>query len=168
VTILNSILKSGVGHAYDSLAMRRIVFFNYLVVFSVVGSVSLGFLISGFNFLSLTAVCFAATILYTVCLVLNRKGKFEISKHVFLISSVVLIFLGTYINIQSGLIVESENLLLALMAICMFIFDGKRKHVFFWSVFGFFIFLKNNSLGVSSDPDTWNYACLLYHSYASY
>jgi len=157
VGILNSILKTGVRHTNDSLGMRRVVFFNYLLVFCIVVTVFLSLLSSSFNFTSMAIMCFLGTLLYGISLIFNRQGYFEVSKYIFLVSSLALISIGTYINVNETLLVEAENMLIVVMAVCMFIFDGKRKHIVYWLVFGSFIFIKHQILIQSQNPEPLNY-----------
>lgn len=157
MAILKSILKSGVGHINDPLSMRRIVFFNYLIVLCIVGSIFLTVVTSGFEYLTQSLVCFSGAVFYAISLILNKKGYFVLSKYVFMITSVCLISLGSYINIENDLFVDSENLLLPLMAITMFIVDGKRKHFIYWFVFVVFMLFKHVALAHTSGNDSFHY-----------
>ena len=157
MALLNSILKSGIGHIHDSMGMRRVVLFNYLTVFCIVGALFLSVVTLSFEYHLQALVCFAGAFLLVGCVVLNKKGYFTISKYIFLIVSVINISAGTYVNIRNGLHVESENTLLALMAITMFILDGKRKHLFYWAIFAVFIAFKHNYLIQTASPDSLQY-----------
>ena len=156
--ILKSILKSGVSHVADPLGMRRIIFFNYLIVFCIVGAIFLTVVTSSFEYVTQSLVCFSAALLFAISLILNKKGFFLISEYVFLITSLCLVSIGTLINIESGLYVDSENMLLPLMAITMFVFDGKRKHFVYWTVFGIYILFKHYALTSVAHTDSIQYA----------
>lgn len=60
-----------------------------------------------------------------------------------LVSTILVIALGTYFNLTSGLDAESENILYAAMAITMFLIDGHIKHIAFWTTFLVLLALKS-------------------------
>lgn len=156
--MLKSLLKSGITHAEDPLRMRRVVFFNYLIVFCVLATIFLGGITAAFVHWPQAFICFFGTLLYLISFVLNRNGVFGISKYVFLGATLLLISLGTYLNVQSGLFVESENMLLGLMAISLFILDGKQKHYAYWVIFGVFISMKCSIILQNNNADSLNFA----------
>ncbi|MDE0470325.1 MAG: PAS domain-containing sensor histidine kinase, partial [Ekhidna sp.] len=129
-------------HTYDMLEKRRLIFFNYLILFCLLTVTVLGLTTLYFGFFVQAVVCGVGLILFALLLRLNRSGDINISKHLFLTIASALIAGGTLINQNNGYAVDSENMLLPLMAITLFILDGKRKHLFFWLVFGIYLWLK--------------------------
>ncbi len=142
MAILNKILKTGTSKINNPLDKRRIVFFNYLIVFCVIATVFLGLLTIGFGYFSQAITCSVAAVLCSALLILNKNGFTDLSRYLFLVISTSLVSVGTYINIRNNQFVDSENMLIAVMAITMFILDGKRKHLAFWLVFSLFIYFK--------------------------
>lgn len=142
MAVLNKLLQSGIGHSENSLDKKRVVFYNYLIVFCIVTTVFLSVLTSAFGYIPQALLSFFAALLCSGLFVLNKKGFVDLSRYLFLIISISMVSVGTYINLRNGLNVESENMLIALMAITMFILDGKRKHFAYWFVFVVFIYFK--------------------------
>lgn len=81
-----------------------------------------------------------------------------ISPFLFLTLINALVVLGTFINIDKGFYVESENILFALMAISVFLIDGKKKHFAYWSTFTIFMFLKVFSLNAEGASEGFHLA----------
>ena len=142
VRFFTSILKAGLSHIADPIDRRRLIFFNYLILFCAVTALLLAMITLMFGFVTQAIVCFLGMFLVTLAFKLNQKGFFDFSKYFFLALAAILIFTGTFINMQRGYYVESENMLFALMATTMFLLDGKRKHYAYWIIFSFFITLK--------------------------
>ena len=142
VRFFTALLRSGFHHVLDPIDRRRLIFFNYLILFCVVTAFFLAMMTLLFGFITQSVVCFFGMSLFILAFRLNQKGHFRISKYFFLILAAVLIFAGTLINIERGYYVESENMLFALMAATMFLLDGRRKHYGYWFAFAFFITLK--------------------------
>lgn len=142
MAFFSTILKYGVNYANDPLDRRRIVFFNYLILFCVLMTVMLTVVTAIFGYLNQSLLCLTAMVLITSPLLLNKVGKVQISRFVFLFLTNTAVAIGTFINLERGLLVESENMLLALMAVTMFLLDGKQKHFAYWITFAVFLSLK--------------------------
>lgn len=151
MALLKTILKFGIGHTHDPLGKRKILFFNYLIVFCIVGSIFLAVVTSSFDYVIQSLVCLVGALIFTTSLILNHKGYFEYSKYIFLATSLGFISLGTFINMKNGLIVDAENMLIPLMAITMFLLEGKRKHFSYWIIFSVFMLFKHYSLVYESE-----------------
>lgn len=150
---VKNILKWGVERTFDPLENRRIVFFNYLLLFCFVLTLGLAAITAYFGFNPQTLICLSATTVISSLLFLNYRGKVSISRILFLLLSNVLIVLGTLINVRNGFFVETENMLFGVMAISMFLIDGNRKHFAYWLTFTVFLLLKINSLTAEGVSD---------------
>jgi len=128
------------------LEKRRQVFFNYLILFCSGAVCVLGLTTLYFGFVMQTYVCLVGFISLNLLLILNKQGKIDIAKYLFLTITTSLITIGTFVNLEKGYFTEVENMLLPLMAVSMFLLDGKRRHLSFWFVFGIFFWLKVVSL----------------------
>lgn len=95
-----------------------------------------------FGYLTQSLLCLIAMAMITISLLLNKVGQVGISRFVFLFLTNIGVVIGTFINLERGLFVESENMLLAVMAVTMFLLDGKQKHFAYWLTFGVFLSLK--------------------------
>lgn len=146
MSLIKNILKYGVGHVNDPIDRRRVVFFNYLIVFCIFVTIALSVITFFFGFLVQSLACLFATSVLTIPLFLNKNGHVAISRIVFLLITNIAVSVGTLINLEKGFFVESENMLLAMMAITMFLMDGRRKHIAYWFTFTVFITLKVISL----------------------
>ncbi|MBC6425423.1 MAG: PAS domain-containing sensor histidine kinase [Ekhidna sp.] len=164
VGILKTILKFGIIHTYDALEERRLVFFNYLILFCIVTITVLVFVTFYFNFFIQALICGVGLALFVLLLLLNRGGNVNISKYLFLIITSTIITIGTLVNHKNGYFVDSENLLLPLMAITMFIFDGKKKHFSFWLVFGIYLWLKIVSVEVEGTKNEFHFILTVLNS----
>ena len=142
MSFLKKILKSGITHTHDPLDSRRLIFFNYLILFCISATLLLMVITAFFGLAAQAIICFVGALLLSTPLYLNFKGHFISSKFIFLIVTTSLIAGGTLINVNKELYVESENILIALMAISMFLVDAVRKHIVFWSMFIVFLGLK--------------------------
>lgn len=143
---MKDILRAGISYASDPLDKRRLVFFNYLILFCVLIAGLLSGITAIFGFATQAVICLIASALLTTPLVLNKFGYISFSKFMYLTLAIILVTIGTFINLEKGFYVESENMLLALMAISMFLIDGWKRNPTFWTIFAAFLFLKIASL----------------------
>jgi len=130
------------SYALSPLDRRRIVLFNYLIVFCVFTSFILGVITLSFGLLIQPIICAIACILLSLSILFNRAGKIVLSKAYFISIGVVMIIGAVLIYVEQGVYVDTENMLYAAMAISMFMADGIRKHIAYWLIFGAFISLK--------------------------
>jgi len=162
--VLKAILKLGVVHSYDMLEKRRIVFFNYLILFCIAIAFILSIATLYFGFITQLYTSIAGIVLFSLLLILNKRGHVSLSKNTFLILAASLLTVGTFVNLEKGYFVESENLLLPLMALTMFILDGKRKHLSFWIIFGVYLWLKILSLSLQALQDDFHFVLAVINS----
>ncbi|GAB4245101.1 MAG: hypothetical protein Tsb0034_23560 [Ekhidna sp.] len=161
MAFLRHILKSGVVLTHDHLEKRRVVFFNYLILFCIFSALAIVLITATFGFYTQSIVCAISMVLFSVPLVLNRYGHITFSKFLFLGLALALITVGTTINLNQGLMVQSENLLFAVMSITMFILDGKQKHIAYWVAFLVFLCLKIFSYSFLHEKYGFHFALML-------
>ena len=137
-----NIFKIGMNYAQSPLDKRRMVVFNYLILFTLIISVSLGLVTYSFGFIHQPIVCLFASILLSFSLLFNSRGAINLSKMYFVTISVGLISFAKYLNVLAGVSLGVENMLFAGMAISMFLIDGEKKHLIYWFIFLVFSLLK--------------------------
>ncbi|MEM6644306.1 MAG: PAS domain-containing sensor histidine kinase [Bacteroidota bacterium] len=164
MSILKKIVKAGTEHFSDPVEARRGVFFNYLLLICISGGLFLAIADIYFGLIGQAVVCGGGALTYSFSLFLNSKGYFRLSKYIFLVTSLTFLSTGTWLNMQAGLFIETENLLLALMACTMFMLDNKEKHFAFWAVFLVFISFKHYGISHIAVFDSFEYYLGLTHS----
>lgn len=155
------ILRLGIGQSDNILENRRVVLFNYLLVFCLTVCLFLTIITSLLGLEVQSLICGTGIFLYSFALYLNHIGKMPISKSYFMWISIAIISYGTISYLNDGLFVETENILFAAMAICMFLFDDWKRHLYFWVSFSALIFLKMVSLDYQNAPFDTTFVMIL-------
>jgi PAS domain S-box-containing protein len=146
------ILLLGVGYADSVLEKGRIVLFNYLIVFCFSVCLVLTIITSTLGLGHQALICLCGILFFGLALYFNHLGKISFSKSYFIWFAVLIISAGTISYLESGLFVQTENMLFAALAICMFLFDDWKRHIYFWTICAVLISLKVLVLDYQNAP----------------
>lgn len=91
--LLEQILHLGVKNGSTPLTKRRIILFNYLILFFIGIGFTLGIVNLFLGFISYGLLCFLGFVLQAVCLALNKQGNIPLSKAYFITVGILVVTL---------------------------------------------------------------------------
>lgn len=99
----------------------------------------------------------AGTILFLSIIYLNHRRKYSFARTGYLLVSVGLLSLASYIALGQGRYNEVENILIGFMAVNYLLYDGKFRYIGFILIYGVLIWLKFVKQGYSGQPNDLNF-----------
>lgn len=139
---VKNLLRTGMLYALSPLDKRRVALFNYLILFSVVMCLTLAVITLLLKLDLQAKLCLVSAVLLSFSLFLNSRGKLQLSKSYFIWTGVAVVTIASLIFTKNGLYVDTENMLVIGMAICMLLLDGIQKHITYWLIFLIFVVVK--------------------------
>lgn len=152
ISFFKHILFLGADQAGSSLERRRIVLFNYLIVFCFSVCLALTIITSILGLGLQSLICLSGIIFFSLALFFNHLGKISFSKSYFICFAVLIISVGSISYLEKGLFVDAENILFAAMVVSMFLFDDWKRHLYFWVIYAVLITLKIAVLDYQNAP----------------
>ena len=141
-SFVNKINQLGLSGISDPLDFRRVLFVNSLSLLSIFVSFGVTILLIFEGLYPQFLVTFTATILFWMVVFLNHKRFYAIARACFLMLSISILVVASYVAYRQQRFNDVENILIAYMAVGYLLYDSKLRYVSFISVFFVLIVLK--------------------------
>lgn len=154
---LFKINQAGLEGLEDPLDYRRVLFVNNISIVSSVISLLVTVLVAIEGLFPQFIITFCGGILFMFVIYFNSKQYYFLARFSFLIISVGLLSIASYIALGQGRFNEVENILIGFMAVNYLLYDGRFRYIGVLLIYGVLIWLKFIKHGYSAQPYDLNF-----------
>ncbi|MEP0985379.1 PAS domain-containing sensor histidine kinase [Ekhidna sp.] len=139
---LSKINQAGLKGLEDPLNYRRVLFVNNLSLVTSVVCFAVTILVVLEGLYPQFIVTSAGVILFFLVIYLNHLQRYVLARTSYMIISVGILSLASYIALGQGRFNEVENILIGFMAVNYLLYDGKFRYIGFTLIYAVLIWLK--------------------------
>ena len=140
--LLAKINQAGLEGLTDPLDYRRVLFINNLSLISVAVSLAVTVLVAVEGLFPQFIITFCGAISFSIVIYFNSKRHYFYARASFLIVSVVVLSIASYVAFGQGRFNEVENILIGFMAVNYLLYDGRVRYVGFILIYVVLMCLK--------------------------
>ncbi len=139
---LSKLSQAGLHGLVDPLDYRRVLFVNNLSLITSGVAFSVTILLLFENVFPQFFVTLIGGFIFLVAVYLNHIRSYILARAAFLLISVTLLTVASYVAYDQGRFNEVENILIGFMAVNYLLFDGRLRYLGFLLIYGVLIWLK--------------------------